>query len=201
MAYVYGETPYHRESKRWGVYGHRVTDRQHPVVRHMNTLFDVPHSRHREISREQFERAGMRALVESEEAGVHMATSPDGFRLLCLQGHPEYDSISLLKEYRREVVNFINGERPDYPPFPDHYFNKDALALLEKHREKVLSGSGTAPEFPESAIEPLIEDTWRDSARAMIGNWIGAVYQVTDVDRRKPFMDGINPDDPFGLYG
>jgi len=45
--------------KRWGVYRHRVTDRSHPLLRNVNTRFDVPHSRHNEISAEQFRGAGL----------------------------------------------------------------------------------------------------------------------------------------------
>jgi homoserine O-succinyltransferase/O-acetyltransferase len=28
---------------------------------------------------------------------------------------------------------------------------------------------------------------------------VGKIYQVTHSDRRRPFMDGIDPDDPLGL--
>jgi len=30
---------------------------------------------------------------------------------------------------------------------------------------------------------------------------MGLVYQITHRDRRLPFMQGVNPDDPLGLYG
>ena len=30
---------------------------------------------------------------------------------------------------------------------------------------------------------------------------MGVVYQVTHRDRRIPFMDGIDPENPLGLYG
>ena len=69
--------------KRWGVFQHEVVDRSHPLVADINTRFDVPHSRYNEISREQFEAAGLRVLVESPEAGVHLAVSEDLFVLCC----------------------------------------------------------------------------------------------------------------------
>ncbi len=199
MNYVFGEAPHWRDEKQWGVYGHRVRNRKHPVVRNMNTIFDVPHSRYSEITWRQFENAGMRVLVDSEDAGVHVATSPDGFRLICFQGHPEYDAISLMKEYRREVQNFVEGARADYPPWPENYFGPRSLEILEPYKERILAGDTDIP-FPENEIERFLENTWRDSAKSMIGNWVGAVYQTTNVDRKLPFMDGVNPDDPFGLY-
>ena len=108
--------------KRWGVYPHRVVDRKHPLVNDVNTRFDVPHSRFNEIYRKQFEAAGLHVLAEGEDSGVHLAVSADRFRMVFFQGHPEYDTISLLKEYKREVLEYIGGRRKDYPPFPDHFF-------------------------------------------------------------------------------
>lgn len=179
--------------KLWGIYRHRVCERTHPLVQGMNTVFDVPHSRFNTITPEQFKQAGMRTLVYSEDAGVHLATSADGFRRVCFQGHQEYDTISLLKEYKREVERYKKGKREDYPPFPVQYFGDAAIKILERYK--------AAPdgEFPEEEIEPLIENTWRDSARAVIGNWIGQVYQTTNVDRTKLFMDDIDPMNPLGL--
>ena len=55
-------------------------------------------------------RPACAVLAESEDAGVHLATSPDGFRIVYFQGHPEYDRNSLLKEYKREVGRFLDGE-------------------------------------------------------------------------------------------
>jgi len=45
----------------------------------VNTRFDVPHSRFNDVGRDQFEAAGLQVLVESEQAGVHLATcDPQG---------------------------------------------------------------------------------------------------------------------------
>lgn len=107
--------------KLWGVYKHRVTDPAHPLVCNMNTHFDVPHSRYNDISTKQFEQAGLQTLIEGEQSGTHIAVSPDGFRLICMQGHPEYDTVSLQKEYEREVKRFEAGERSDAPPRPENY--------------------------------------------------------------------------------
>lgn len=199
LTYSYGQPPTWRDDKRWGVYRHKVLDCSHPMVKGMNTSFDVPHSRYSEITPGQFKKAGMRILAESPEAGVHLATSSDGLRLVCFQGHPEYDMISLLKEYRREVMNYIERKRPDYPPFPEHYFNDiRAQEMAAGFKNDVMDGKTDKP-FPEEAIAALLENTWADSARSAIGAWVGLVYQITHKDRKKPFMDGVDPNDPLGL--
>lgn len=198
MQFKYNERRVPLSQKRFGVYKSRVRDRSHPIVQGMNTVFDVPHSRHNDVSWEQFERAGMRILVNSHAGGVHLATSPDGFRIVCMQGHQEYDTVSLLKEYRRDYEMFLRGQREGAPYLPYHYFPTEALELLQKYYAEAQE-LGAEAEFPEDAIKPLVENTWRDSGRSIIANWIGKVYQTTHVDRSKQFMDGIDPNNPLGI--
>jgi homoserine O-succinyltransferase len=204
MEFRYGQKRRRLPAKRWGVYPHRVVDRKHPLVNGVNTRFDVPHSRFNEIGRDQFEQAGCHVLAESAEAGVHLAVSDDLFRLAFFQGHPEYDIISLLKEYKREVTLFARGLRDDYPPFPENYFSAQCEAILDEHRDRVVAArtqGDEVPELPEALVAARLDNTWHDTAEAVINNWIGAVYQITHHDRRLPFKAGIDPHDPLGLKG
>jgi homoserine O-succinyltransferase len=188
--------------KRWGVYSHRVVDALHPLVSTINTRFDAPHSHVYEVTREQVESTGAKVLAHSEEAGVHLAVSADGFRMIYFQGHPEYDINSLLKEYKREVVRFITGDRDDYPPYPQHYFANPAISVLEAHKEEVLKARArwrTPPPFPEGQVTPYVDNTWTDTGKAMFNNWLGLIYQLTHWDRKQVFMPGVDPDDPLGL--
>jgi homoserine O-succinyltransferase len=190
--------------KRWGVYSHAVTMPEHPLVNDLNTRFDVPHSRFNQIDREALEQVGVKVLVESDEAGVHLAVSPDLFRLVFMQGHPEYDTISLLKEYRREVTRWFQGARDDYPPFPENHIRPKAKAIMGEYRmvlETAKRLGKPLPDFPEPLLATLLHNTWRDTAKVFYSNWIGKVYQITNNDRRKPFMDWVDQDDPLGLRG
>jgi len=189
-------------AKRWGVYDHKVINRKHPLIAEINTRFDVPHSRFNEVFQDNLEQHGVQTLVASTEAGIHLAVSPDGFRIVFFQGHPEYDDISLLKEYKREVMRFINQETKQYPPFPENYFNQKTQEILTRYAllvQEAIRKNTTAPEFPEQIVEPYLDNTWRDTAKAVFNNWLGKVYQVTNQDRRLPFMEGINPDNPLNL--
>ncbi|MCK4866150.1 MAG: homoserine O-succinyltransferase [Gammaproteobacteria bacterium] len=188
--------------KRWGVYSHHVTNRNHPLVNGVNTRFDVPHSRYNQIDHSQFEEAGLHILAESKEADVHLAVSEDQFRLVFFQGHPEYDIISLLKEYKREVKRFANNESDNYPPFPENYFSLQVQASLNEYKNQVINAKQSKkdfPEFPESLITEKLDNTWHDSAEAILNNWIGKVYQLTNMDRKKAFQDGIDPKNPLSL--
>lgn len=187
-------------TKCWGVYSHRVSDKTHPLVAGVNTRFDVPHSRFNQVDKAQFEAAGLKVLVESEQGDVHLAVSEDGFRIVFFQGHPEYDTISLMKEYKREVGRFIFNEITEYPPFPEHYFGLRNKAILEEYRDRVYlaqQAGAEVPEFPESLILPALDNTWHDSGEAVINNWIGKVYQLTHIDRRIPFREGVDPANPL----
>jgi homoserine O-succinyltransferase len=126
--------------------------------------------------------------------------SPDGFRIVFFQGHPEYDDISLLKEYKREVLRFYRDEINDYPPFPEHYFDPDVQQLFSAYEQEVKKAkrSGlTISEFPEADILNHLDNTWSDTAKAVFNNWLGKVYQLTNQDRRLPFMDGVDPENPL----
>lgn len=183
------------DGKLWGVYRHRVTDRTHPLVRNMNTVFDVPHSRWNAISTEQFEQAGMKTLVAGRDTGTHIAVSPDGFRLICMQGHPEYDAVSLLKEYQREVKRYKSGEISDPPPLPANYFLDKTIQKLMLYDPSSMSDDEI--EKLNKELAETIENTWTDSARSILASWIGIVYQITNMNRQKQFMDGVDPNDPL----
>ncbi len=188
--------------KRWGVYSHRVVAPKHPLLRDINTRFDVPHSRYNDISRAQMEAAGLKVLAESAEAGVHMAASRDQFRIIYFQGHPEYDINSLLKEYKREAHRFLARELDTPPPFPEHYFSLQAqeIAAAWVHAATRARDAGEPlPEMPEEEIEALLDNTWGDTAKAIVNNWLGLVYQLTNLDRKKLFMPGVDPEDPLGV--
>jgi len=202
LQFRYGKKRIPQPAKIWGVFPHLVVDKRHPLVNDVNTRFDVPHSRWNAVTREQFTAAGLRILVESP-VGVHLATSADGLRAVFFQGHPEYDTVSLLKEYKREILLYAEGLRGDYPPFPENFFGAQQQAVLNEFRrcvEDAVAGRTETPEFPERLIASALDNTWHDTAEAVVSNWMGIVYQITHRDRRVPFMDGVDPDDPLGLY-
>jgi homoserine O-succinyltransferase len=103
-------------------------------VNEVNSQFNVPHSRYNQITEQQCKEAGLMVLVRSEAAGVHLITSEDGFKIVMFQGHPEYDAISLLKEYKRETSLFFAKKRPTYPLFPEHYFNQKTQTILREYQ-------------------------------------------------------------------
>ncbi|MDE2749263.1 MAG: homoserine O-succinyltransferase [Chloroflexota bacterium] len=201
MKYFYRIERVKRDLKKWGVFEHRVTQPQHPLLREINTRFDVPHSRWNSITREHFEKAGLTVLIQSFDGEVHMAVSPDQLRMVYFQGHPEYDINSLLKEYKRDLLGYFNG-RNTQPPYPENYFPIEARELAERYAREAqmaLEQGADLPDFPEDCFMPYLDNTWGDTARAIFNNWLGSVYQVTNLDRHIPFDEGVDPQDPLGI--
>lgn len=164
--------------KRWGVYSHDVMA-ENPLVEGLGQVVDAPHSHRYEVTAEQIRSSGGLVLMDSDEAGVHMAVSGDGFYIY-FQGHPEYDAESLLKEYKREVGRFYRGEREAYPPYPGHYFDDAARLLLDRHRQEIeqaKEAGSEEPPFPEDGEVSHHIDTWTDAGRVIYQNWLGSVRE------------------------
>jgi len=198
LEFKYSQKRVHMGKKHWGVFPHKVIDRSHPLVKGVNTRFDIPHSRYNDVSEAQFAKANAKVLAKSA-VGVHLAVSPDLFRIVFFQGHPEYDSISLLKEYKREIALYLEGSRPEYPPFPSNYLSAQSRAILDEYKDRLNNKSASLKDFPEQLISKTLDNTWHDSASAIINNWIGGVYQITNENIKLPFMDSINPLNPLDL--
>lgn len=165
-------------AKCWGVFPHAVTEPAHPLLAGLPTMVDVPHSRWNEVFPAQFAAAGLRILLASEPAGVHLATSPDGLRQVYMQGHAEYDAISLLKEFKREALAWAAGREPAFPPSPENYLPPAAVAIVQEWRAGVagaMAAGLSAPAFPEAGLAPLVADRWRPAAEAVVGNWVAGL--------------------------
>ena len=190
--------------KQWGVYEHIVAHPDHPLMNNLAAKFDAPHSRWNAVTRAQLVQAGLTVLAESKEVGVHMAVSPDQIRIVYTQGHPEYDASSLLKEYKREVLRFSNGEIETAPPYPDHYLPEAAKKIAADYLAQMTAAmrrGSSLPEFPEIDMTQHVENSWGDVGRAIVDNWLRLVYRLSSVDRQKQFAPGVEPNDPLQLNG
>ena len=112
LYYHYGIKKYLRDSKLSGIYEHRVLDRKNPIVRGFGDLFLAPHSRFTEVRKTDIVKHPELMLVgESEKAGVFLVVSRDGKHVF-VQGHPEYDRMTLNGEYHRDLNKGMSPEIP-----------------------------------------------------------------------------------------
>ena len=111
--------------KLFGIYPHNVMRRRVPLVRGFDDVFYAPHSRHTETPAKDIKDCDkLLVLAESEEAGVFLVMSKDG-RQVFIQGHPEYDRMTLNNEYQRDLkkglpihmpVNYYPQDDPEQKP-------------------------------------------------------------------------------------
>ncbi len=120
LYYHYGLKKYMLPKKKFGVYEHRVMNRKVPLVRGFDDCFMAPHSRHTEVRAEDIRGVEeLTILAESDEAGVFLAIADNGRRIFVM-GHPEYDRITLDKEYKRDREKGLPIELPvNYYPDDD----------------------------------------------------------------------------------
>ncbi len=110
---------YKREEKLSGVYRHKVLHHKVPLVRGMDDYVMVPHSRYTEVRRLDIEKhPQLRILIESDQAGIFLVMKEDGSQIF-IQGHPEYDRMTLNNEYHRDVKKGLT------PALPCNYYEGD----------------------------------------------------------------------------
>ena len=90
----------------------------------------VSHSRLNEVRESELVARGYQILTRSEQAGVDIFARDFESRFIFFQGHPEYDALSLQREYMRDIARFLAGERKDYPAIPASYFDSETEEVL-----------------------------------------------------------------------
>lgn len=112
LYYHYGVPKYKRSGKLSGIYRHKVLDRKVPLVRSLDDYIMAPHSRYTEVRREDIQKnSELVILAESKEAGIFLVLSRDGKQIF-VQGHPEYDRMTLNGEYHRDLAKGLHPEIP-----------------------------------------------------------------------------------------
>jgi homoserine O-succinyltransferase/O-acetyltransferase len=162
--------------KRCGVYQHAILS-GHPLLDGVSAPLPMPHSRWNELPPAHLRAAGYTVLSWSDETGADAFVREERSVLLFFQGHPEYEDTTLLKEYRRDVGRYLNGQQPHYPTLPRGYLSAEAAERLAEFRERALAGRTPAllESFPFAAIAASLENSWRPSAVALYRNWLSLI--------------------------
>jgi homoserine O-succinyltransferase/O-acetyltransferase len=131
----------------------------------------TPHSRGNELPETELRRRGYRILSRSHTAGTDIFTKRCESLFVFLQGHPEYDSGALGREYRRDVVQFIAGRRDDYPELPVNYFPDDVAQAMRDFRQIAEHRPGDAL-FERFPALPAMRAPWHGAAVGLFAAWL-----------------------------
>ncbi len=116
----YGIPKYPLDEKMFGIFPQTPTDASLPLFRGFDDKFNMPHSRHSEIRREDLRRCpDLRIIAESELSGVSMVMAREG-REIFITGHSEYSPMTLDTEYRRDLGKGL----PIHVPY-NYYYDDD----------------------------------------------------------------------------
>ncbi len=119
LFYHYGVPKYPLPAKMFGIFPQTPLQPSLPIFRGFDDVFQMPHSRHTEIRREDIEAVkGLTIIAESEESGVSIVMAREG-REFFITGHAEYSPLTLDTEYRRDLAKGLPIA------MPRHYYRND----------------------------------------------------------------------------
>jgi homoserine O-succinyltransferase len=148
--------PLKNNKKLSGVYKHHINKKFCDLLRGFDDYFYVPQSRYTGVRREDFENIKeLEILSESDEAGVYLVATHD-LKQVFITGHSEYDSVTLKREYERDLAKKLDID------MPVNYFENN-----DPSREPIVMWRGHSN---------LLFVNWLNYA----------VYQITDYDLGKP---------------
>jgi homoserine O-succinyltransferase len=146
----------------------------------------VAHSRHNELNESDLLARGYQILTRSAKAGVDIFVKQYQSRFIFFQGHPEYDALSLQREYMRDVARFLSGERQNYPLIPENYFDASTESTLQafEARARLHRDPTLAAELPGLTLRSDL--ALGTAATVLFRNWIGYLRRSAAAARSGP---------------
>ncbi len=173
----------HLATKCTGVFTQHV-DTSHPLNAGLESEILLPHSRTNSVLSGGLRAAGYRVAIQSDEVGWSVATRDiNECSVVLVQGHPEYDPSSLLREYRRDVGRYVRHERDDLPCLPYHCVAEDDWEELERMHQTIIRGHrdpSIIAAYPFEEVGDRAPWDWRAMAIRMYANWLASVAQRRD---------------------
>ena len=148
----------------------------HPLAAGIPHRFAVPHSRVNDLDQGELTANDYTILSVSEQAGIDTFIKKTRSTFVFFQGHPEYDTVTLFREYRRDVARFLKGERTRYPAMPERYFPREVENRLLEFREHALvsRSENLLVDFP--SVKEDLSNTWRSGAIRFYRNWLTTIF-------------------------
>jgi homoserine O-succinyltransferase len=170
-------------SKCTGVFMQEV-DVTHPLAAGLEPEIVLPHSRTSAVPQDALRQAGYHIAIESDAVGWGVATRDiAASKVVLVQGHPEYDPSSLLREYHRDARRFTLHERDEPPCLPLHCVAaEDWDGLNDLHR--AITGNQRDPAaleaYPFAEVGARAPWPWDAVAKTLYANWLASVSKRSD---------------------
>ena len=113
LYYHYGIDKHLIPNKMFGVFEHKIDDKNSKILSGFEQGFKAPHSRHTTVYKEDIEKVPeLEVVSESDKAGVFIVENKEK-RQLFITGHLEYAVDTLDKEYKRDLAKGLKIDMPE----------------------------------------------------------------------------------------
>jgi len=125
LYYKYGIAKTPLEKKLFGVYATHATVKNDMLLKGMDDVFYIPHSRYTSTDEVALRKnTAVKILAESDEAGISIAKTHDN-KSFFFMGHSEYDRFTLQNEYLRDLQKGLQTEPPA------NYFTDGSMSSVD----------------------------------------------------------------------
>jgi homoserine O-succinyltransferase len=147
---------------------------EHKLLSDAPASMRMPHSRWNGLYASQLAARGYQVLTHTTDGGVDTFVKHDTGLFVFFQGHPEYESETLMGEYRRDVARYLKGEMETYPILPRDYFGEETEWALREIETKARASRQENLLVEVSAVlnAARIQNTWRSTAVLIYRNWL-----------------------------
>ena len=169
-----------RPVKCSGVFEGSVEDPTDPLAAGLPRAVPIPHSRLNGVPEAALRDTGYRVVIGTGSSGAGWSVAAreqaGGLFVLC-QGHPEYGTLSLLREYRRDVRRCLfGGGRIPYPRLPEGYLGEEAVDKLTEFERRAQTTNADPcelwPTFPFEEVAATVENSWSAASAMLYANWL-----------------------------
>jgi homoserine O-succinyltransferase len=154
-----------------GVYDcHKAADDW--LMKNIRSPLKVAHSRVNELRKADLAEHGYQLLTEAPDAGVDIFAKRLRSHFVFFQGHPEYDALSLQREYLRDITRYLSRQREMFPEVPAGYFDAATEHRLANYRKRAIAERQIplSVELPHLALRSDLATGI--AAAAIFGNWL-----------------------------
>jgi len=160
---------------------------EHPLLDGAPLRFNIPHSRWNGVGAEDLEACGYRLLARTADGDVDTFIKEGKSLFVFLQGHPEYEPFTLLREYRRDAERYLRHEASAHPGIPRGYFDRRTECALAALREKALSGPDDklCAHLASALKRSAIKNSWHRTAARIYRNWLEQIRVRKSASQRQ----------------
>ena len=145
----------------------------------LQSSLKVSHSRLHDLSEGALSKRGYQVLTKSKDAGIDIFAKRQRSQFFFFQGHPEYDSLWLQREYLRDIGRYLAGDQEFYPNIPEQYFNTATTSALREFRAWALAerNPGLIANLPKLTLMPSVNAELETTATTIFRNWLKYLAQ------------------------